>query len=193
MKTILLAILFAVGSTVFSQQNYKVNTKLSKVEWEGRKIGGSHEGTIQILSGDLLMSGNKINSGLIVIDMKSIEITDIESESSKQKLMDVFESENFFNPKEYPKATLKITGSTELSKTEIEITGTITIKDKSHPIKFRATKVEDENKIVFIGSFEIDRSDYDVSYGSGFFSGLGDTAIKDLFGLEFKIAAAIKN
>jgi hypothetical protein len=54
----------------------------------------------------------------------------------------------------------------------------LTIKGNTRPIKFIATM--ESNKAM--ADIEVDRSEYDVRYGSGsFFDNLGDKTIYDIF------------
>ena len=47
--------------------------------------------------------------------------------------------------------------------------------------------------MVAIGEVDIDRTQFDIRYGSGsFIDNLGDKAIKDLFTIKFKVAALTK-
>ena len=44
--------------------------------------------------------------------------------------------------------------------------------------------------MVAVGKVDINRTEYDIRYGSGsFFDNLGDKAIKDFFTIKFKVAA----
>ncbi len=64
-------------------------------------------------------------------------------------------------------------------------------KETTQPISFYANIAEEDGVKVVTASFEIDRSKYDVKYGSGsFFSGLGDKTIYDEFEIDIKMAIA---
>lgn len=189
-RLIFLFILFISHFAISAQEVYTVNTNVSKVEWLGRKLGGEHSGIVQVKSGKLKIENGRIHSGIVIIDMNSIQILDIESKSSNSKLMSVFESEGFFYPAKFKTAKLEIKNTKLIDEQTQEVFGTLTIKEISREIQFKTQVVSKENQLVFIGDIEIDRTDFNIKFGSGFFSSLGDNAIKDLFKITFKIAAA---
>lgn len=53
-KTIALALVIALGTTVASAQNKKINIEKSKINWVGKKVTGQHSGTISFESGTLV-------------------------------------------------------------------------------------------------------------------------------------------
>jgi hypothetical protein len=59
----------------------------------------------------------------------------------------------------------------------------LTIKDK-HPVAFDITV----NGNTATTAFKVDRTKYDIKYGSGSFDNLGDKAISD----DFELAVALK-
>ena len=95
-----------------------LNTKESKIEWEGEKLTGSHEGTIMFKEGYLDMDGDKITGGEFIVDMTSIVATDLEGEG-KQKLEGHLKSDDFFGVANHP--TAKLTIKNECIKTQLEI------------------------------------------------------------------------
>ena len=99
----------------FSQEEKKIDIKKSKIEWYGKKIGGEHSGVIQIKSGSLVMSGNKIISGEFIIDMNTIECTDL-SGRAKQSIESHLKDEDFFHVDKYPTSSLKINKSDDKKK-----------------------------------------------------------------------------
>ena len=92
--------------------------------------------------------------------------------------------DDFFGVATYPTATLKITnvGPGEGGYT---VTADLTIKGKAAPITFIA-KMEGGKTMAEI---TVDRTVYDVRYGSGkFFENLGDRMIYDNFDLVVQLA-----
>ncbi|HEY1025685.1 MAG TPA: YceI family protein, partial [Sphingobacteriaceae bacterium] len=76
--------------------SYTVDTEKSSVEWIGKKVTGQHNGTIKLASGNLVVSGNAIKDGSIVIDMNSIVILDLQGNSNKN-LSNHLRSDDFFS------------------------------------------------------------------------------------------------
>ncbi len=180
-------ILAVVALLAFSIQavagdEYKVNTKSSKLEWLAKKVTGQHNGEVAIKSGSLDFKGNKLNGGEFVIDMTTIKVLDIENPTYNKKLTDHLNSDDFFNTQNYKEAKLKITGvkKSNSDKGNYEITADLTIKGKTNPITFPAQVSKDGSKVTATATIVFDRSKYDVRYGSNsFFDNLGDKAIYD--------------
>ena len=183
-KQIALAFIIILSSHVMFAQKVEVNIKESRVEWVGEKIGGQHEGNIQIKSGYLEIENDKIVSGNFVIDMTTITNTDLEDEGYNQILVGHLKSDDFFGVDTYPTANFTLTKSSKLSNGKATLTGDITIKGKTESISFEVVKQGKE----YTTKIEIDRSKFDVRYGSdSFFDNLGDKAIDDIFTLEIKL------
>ena len=66
----------------------------------------------------------------------------------------------------------------------------LTIKGTTKEVKFAANLAQDGAKATATGKVVIDRTDFDVKYGSGsFFDGLGDRTIYDDFDIAFSLVA----
>jgi polyisoprenoid-binding protein YceI len=182
-----LAVAF-IFSTVLSAQEYKVNTSKTVVKWEGSKVvAGSHEGTISVKSGSLSLEEGLIVSGNIVVDMTTINDTDLDG-AMKKRLEDHLKSDDFFGVEKFPLASLEVEESESIDDNNIKVYGMLTIKDRTNPVSFESSVVNEDNKILYKGTIEVDRSLYDVRFGSGkFFDNLGDKAINDIFTLEFEL------
>nr|WP_321452070.1 YceI family protein [uncultured Carboxylicivirga sp.] len=187
MKTIkvaLAALLVSVSVSTFAQKQ-EIKSVDSKVVWTGKKIGGSHTGEIQIKDGYLNLKNGKLTGGKIVIDMNSITNTDLENEGYNAKLVGHLKSDDFFGVANYPTSEFVINKVTELSGDKATVNGTITIKGKTQDISFDVLK----KGSAYTAQIEVDRSKFDVRYGSGsFFDNLGDKAIDDIFILDIELA-----
>ncbi len=182
-KLIITAFIFLMATQTYAQV-FKVNTDKSTIKWEGKKVGGAHDGHILIKEGSLTLKGNQLTEGDFLIDMKSITNTDIESDEYKNKLIGHLKSDDFFAVEKFPTAHLKITKSNPFNNNKAKLTGDLTIKGKTAPIEFEVIKDGNTYTTVLI----VDRSKYDVRYGSkSFFDNLGDKVIYDEFTLEVKL------
>ena len=174
----LLALAITLSSFGLFAQTQKVNTEKSSINWLGKKIGGQHEGIIKIKSGTLELKNDQIVSGNFTVDMTSITNTDIKNEVYNKKLVGHLKSDDFFGVEKFPTASLNITKATKFSNGKTSVTGELTIKGKTESITFDLIKSENS----YTSKIEIDRSKYDVKYGStSFFDSLGDKAIDDIF------------
>lgn len=170
---------FTLSFTTITKDKKEIKTDASKVVWKGYKVTGSHEGTIDIQSGNLVFEGDKLTGGEFVIDMTTINTTDLDG-GAKGKLEGHLKSDDFFGVESHPTATLVFTNVTSSGKNAYDVTGDLTIKGKTNPIDFTISIYG--NKAT--ASLKVDRTKYDVKYGStSFFDGLKDKAIYDEFDL----------
>jgi polyisoprenoid-binding protein YceI len=168
--------------------NVTVNTEKSNIDWKGEKVTGEHTGTIKISNGTLELKDGKLKGGEFVIDMTSLENTDLDGEY-KGKLEGHLKSDDFFGVAKFPEATLKIKSVKETAKNGVyNVTADLTIKGITNPITFTATLINTDGVIVANTNIIVDRSKYDVRYGSGsFFDNLGDKTIYDEFTLSVNL------
>jgi polyisoprenoid-binding protein YceI len=172
-------------------QTYTVDAAKSTLNWKAEKITGFHEGTIGIKSGSFKVSNDKITSGSFVVNMTTIACTDLTDAEYNKKLTGHLSSPDFFDVAKFPETTFTLTKIVDLTKAVTEVHGNLTIKGISKPLAFKAVVKKDGNTYVFnANSIVVDRTLYDIKYGSGsFFSDLGDKAIYDEFTMKLKLVA----
>lgn len=182
MKTLkLIFVLLFAGSLSVSAQKTDVKPAQSSVKWTATKIGGAHSGGISIQSGNILLKSGNITGGKIVIDMNSITNTDLEDPGYKQKLVGHLKSDDFFGVEKFPTAVFEVTKATAFKDGKATVTGTLTIKGKTETTQFEVVK----KASTYTAQLKVDRSKYDVRYGSkSFFDDLGDKVIDDVFTLD---------
>ncbi|MBK9734196.1 MAG: YceI family protein [Saprospiraceae bacterium] len=158
-----------------------VNLATSKISWRGYKVTGSHNGIISLKSGSLKFVNDVLVGGELVVDMNSLNCLDLDG-GGKGKLEGHLKSDDFFGVALYPTSTIKITKVTSRGKAgEYKVTANITIKNTTKEIKFNANVTNGSGSAMV----KIDRSDFDIRYGSGsFFDSLGDKTIYDEFELD---------
>lgn len=172
-----------------AQETYSVDTEGTEITWKAEKVTGSHVGTVTMKSGSIEMTDEKLTGGTFTVDMSSIEDTDLEGEW-KTKLENHLKSDDFFGVEKYPTATFTITDVKEMGENKYRVGGNMTIKGETNRVEFEVTIVESDGTINASGTMVIDRSKYNVRYGSGtFFDDLGDKTIYDNFDLGFKVVA----
>lgn len=177
-----LTLVIALGTTAFStidKEEKKVDVTTSKVTWKGYKVTGSHEGVINLKEGSLIFEGDKLTGGQFVVDMTSLTSTDLEGDS-QGKLNGHLKSDDFFGVEKHPTSKLVITKVKASGKNAYEVTGDLTIKEKTHPVTFDLSIYG--NKAT--GALKVDRTKYGIEFNSGnFFQNLGDKVIYDEFDL----------
>jgi polyisoprenoid-binding protein YceI len=168
---------------VAAQNKLTADTTKTTLLWLGEKVTGQHAGTVKLQSGWLNWQDNKILAGEFNIDMVSLKDVD-----NNKNLMGHLKSDDFFGVAKYPVAKLVITGSTPFDKGSATVSGTLTIKDVSNPIEFKATTQKKDDGTWFFANISVDRTKYNIRYGSGsFFDNLGDKTIYDEFKLKVNL------
>lgn len=186
--------LMSFESKKWHSDTYKVDTRQSVLEWYGEKLTGKHHGTIMLSAGEIkIESGNF--SGSFEFDMTTIQDKDMEDANTRGKLESHLKSQDFFDVEKYPKSKFVLTSVTPIPEPKRgeathTVNGLLTIKNKTNPISFDANINIQDNKASCIGSAVVDRSKFDVRYGSKtFFTDIGDKMIYDEFTLKFKVVA----
>ena len=185
MKTIKIFILFMfINVAIFAQDKYNANIEKSKLEWLAEKITGFHTGTINLKSGTIEIKDFIINEAEFEIDMVSILCNNIPEVEYNNKLITHLKSDDFFSVEKFKTATIKLTKPVSFEKGYALVNANLTIKGITNPIEFKAVIQKVESEIKINANIIVDRTKYDVKYGSGsFFDNLGDNTIYD----EFKV------
>ena len=177
---------FSFTTTVV--ETFTASVTKSEITWKAYKVTGSHTGTVILKSGDLEYTDGMLSGGSFEVDMATLGSTDLEGEW-KGKLDGHLKSEDFFSVEKFPTAKFVVTQvAAKGTPGDYKVTGDLTIKETTKQIKFYAHVEEDGSSKVATADIKIDRSDFEVKYGSGsFFSGLGDKTIYDEFDLTVKL------
>ncbi len=197
-------------ATAPTTEDQMVDTNLSNINTKDESVDGSKEfdasassatwtgskkliatwidkGTIKIKSGNALFDKGALVGGLVVFDMNSIQATTTGAGGGQDKLSENLKSDDFFSAEKFPEAKFVITSATHEAGDTYMLTGDLTIKGKTLPTTFPVEVVTTNGKVTIMGSATIDRTLYDVRFGSDkFFPDLGDNVINDEFTLEFK-------
>ena len=169
---------------------YKVDAAKSVLTWNGKKVTGEHSGNVKVTEGAFTVDGAKLTGGQFAFDMNSITCTDLADAGYNAKFIGHMKGEDFFNTAKFPTSTFKITKVTPKGGDKYEITGNMTIKGITNAVTFPATVKMAGNQIMADGKATLDRTKYDIRYGSkSFFENIGDKAIYDDFTIDMKLAA----
>ena len=192
-KRLLLGVVFVMSAlfvniTVSAQTTMDLNLDKSKVEWTGKKVTGEHTGTVMLKSGQLMMKGAEIVGGEFVMDMSSITNIDITNDKYRGKLDKHLKSEDFFGVTKFPESKFVIKESKNLKDGKLLVKGEISIKGIIKSLEFEVTSHKHGDSYHMSGLIIIDRTQFDIKYGSGsFFDNLGDKTIHDNFELKFDL------
>ncbi|WP_299521349.1 YceI family protein [Winogradskyella sp.] len=174
-----------------SAVTFNADTNKSTIEWKGFKPTGSHTGTISIAEGVVNVNDGAVESGNFVIDMSSIAVTDIPAEEEgNAKLTGHLTSADFFDVETYPQAKFEVTGI-ETVDGKTMLSGNLTMKDATNNISIPVTtSMDGDNMTLTSETFTIDRSKWNIKYGSkSFFDNLGDKFINDDIELKVNLVA----
>ena len=186
--SIILAMIISSSFGAIHAQTYKASPDKTVIYWHGEKVGGEHDGSIKLKSGELEMSGSKPVSGYVVIDMTSITNSDISNDGMRERLVNHLKSDDFFGVDKFPEARFDITGSEVSNGGSVTLKGTLTIKGISKTMEFVSNMESSDGSLVFTGHIEIDRTLFDVRFGSKkFFDNIADSAIDDIFTLDYEL------
>ncbi|MFK8101614.1 MAG: YceI family protein [Saprospiraceae bacterium] len=172
------------ATTSTAGEAYKVDVATSMVRWTGNKpTGDSHQGTISITGGTVKVANGTVTGGEFMMDMGSLVSTDLKSGEGKEKLEGHLKSGDFFEVEKYPTGKFVITGAKAVSGREDathEITGNLTLKDKTHSITFPAhVGVVGDKVMAQTPKFMINRTTWGVSFNSGILGTAKDMLIND--------------
>jgi len=137
------------------------------IQWTGRKVGGTHMGTLAISESTVKVEEENV-TGQLTIDMNSIACTDIEPGEDNDNLIGHLRASDFFAIDSIPSASFVITSSIKDLKNEnyYKITGDLTIRGVSNPIEFPALVISTDGKTQIEANFAFDRTAYGIEYGS---------------------------
>ena len=174
----IMAFMVLVAFTPITESDgyFAINTGESSVVWNAQKVTGSgHTGTVAISEGGLQVADGKISGGKFTIDMTTIATTNLTGGMAK-KLVGHLNSEDFFATEKHKTANLVVLGMDGDN-----VKANLTIKGITNEVTFPATVSVVDGVLTATAEIEVDRSKYDVRYGSdSFFDNLGNKAIDNI-------------
>ena len=154
----------------------------STITWVGTKPIGQHTGTFKLDSGAIVISNNMLTGGNFIIDVVSLNSTDM-SGDYKAKLDGHLKSADFFEVEKFPTAKFEITKVEAFDSTKTKsllpgathlISGNLTLKSNTKNITFPAVVNINDDAIDAKANFNIDRTQWGMSYGN-------DQSLQDKF------------
>lgn len=174
--------------------SYTVDAAASSFKWHATKVTGEHSGVAKFSKGAVVTNGNTLKSAEIIVDMNSIDATDLTGEYH-DKLVGHLKSEDFFSVAKFGTATIKVKSATPIKgnakdANNYTIVADLTIKGITNEITFPALVVVNAKEVIVNADLMVNRAKYDIKYGStSFFEGLGDKAISDDFNVKVRVVA----
>jgi polyisoprenoid-binding protein YceI len=184
---LLLVVVSSAFIAPFKAVNYKVDVEKSSLTWVGKKLTGSHNGSIALQSGNLLFNGKKLAGGNFAINMATIKDAD-----KSDRLEGHLKADDFFGVDKFATSTFAVKKVTPGTGNNVTVSGDLTIKGIVNPISFPATVVwnPDGSVTATADKIIVDRTKYGIKFRSkGMFPDVGDKMIYDEFELAIKLVA----
>jgi polyisoprenoid-binding protein YceI len=177
LRSLFAAALVAAASltAVAADNKYTLTGENTKLTFVGKKPDGKHEGGFAKLNGSATISGDDVTTlkAEVTIDTDSLY-------SDDAKLTAHLKNADFFDVKNNPKATFKITKVQKGDKV-YTVSGELTLLGKTKPVSFPASISASGGVLSVSTSFPIDRTEWGMNYGKG--------KIDDKVGLTIKVTA----
>lgn len=179
----------------YSQQtNLVIDPQKSTLSWEGHRFfGGNHTGTINLIEGKGQLLDGKLIGGEFIIDMNSIQVTDLEGETA-ERLATHLKTPDFFDAGNYPQAIFRLKHIDYAGENLAAVVGEIVIRGIAQQISFPANiNVKEGTFHASAKGVRVDRTVHDSQYGSiKFFRDLGRKIVHDEFIVHFEITGMIQ-
>ncbi len=177
-------------------RSYNIDTNRSSIEWTGRNPNSRHFGNISIVKGQLTVKDGNITGGFD-IDMQSITNINLEGDELQPVLIAHLQSDDFFHTDLFPRATFRILSTEQVQEPYLTIQnylikGILKLKGVEARQDFMATITKTaENDLVLEAHFDIDRTRWNILYGSTrFFEHLGMHMVFDPISIQLRIIAS---
>ena len=181
MKTLFLGMLLLVNNSIINGKvnghenkndspvsTLKVDAAQSLVNWHIEKVTGSHTGTLKVFLGQLTVQREKLTGGYILVDMNSLDVTDI-TQPDKQKLENNLKGDNFFDTGRYTVARFDITSvnyPSDSDSSQVTIAGNLTMHGITKKIDFKAAILKNSGtELIARADVNINRRDWNIATG----------------------------
>lgn len=175
---------------------YRIDAKKSAVEWSGCNINNRHHGRIIISDGEVVLEHGRPVSGRFILDMCSITDADLHDATWRDMLLRHLKSEDFFDVEQYPTVRFELRGAAAITACtpgtpNMEIAGSLTIKDVTNPLCFPAiVAAQEDGSLKAQATLSFDRTLWNVNYGSGkLYERLGIHLVNDFVSVDLFIVA----
>lgn len=180
---------FILIGSFLSAQTKRVTT--SDIHWWGYKVAkteaSSHNGTLKMKSGNVMMKGNNIVGGTFLLDMTSINDEDLTGEY-QAKLNGHLKTGDFFETEKYPTASYTITSVTKNNDKIYPylVKGNLTAKGVTKTVNFPAMIGINKGLLTLKSNkFSFNRQDFGIAYQST----MKDVFVKDEVDLQISLQA----
>lgn len=141
-----------------------VNTEKSRIDWVASKKSAFHTGNFNLKSGEVRVDGGKLIGGKFVIDLSNLKVTEGGDGLTKH-----LKSPDFFDVEKFGEATYEISSVNYTGLNTADVSGNLTVKGVSVPVKLQAQIRNADEKGFFAQAFiSMDKSLLGFTYpGAG--------------------------
>lgn len=155
---------FAPGTEKKAVATLTVSTEKSRVDWVASKKSAFHTGIFPLKSGEVQVDGGKLTGGKFVIDLANLKVTD----AAADRLTNHLKSPDFFDVAKFGEATYEITGVNYTGSNTADVSGNLTVKGVTVPVKLQAQIRNSDEKGFFAQAFiSLDKNLVGITYGAG--------------------------
>lgn len=175
---------------------YAVDTTGSHVRFTGNGVGKNHPGKFKVSEGNLAVTNNAVTGGNFTIDINSMDMEE-EGEMIDGKLRPHLLAADFFDAEKFKTAKFEITkvepytadanNKSVVAGANATVSGNLTLKDVTKNVTFPAKIDVSESGVNAKANFDIDRTQWGMSYGND--KSLGDKAISETVNIELDVKA----
>jgi len=155
------------------------------IKWTGSMPAQTHHGLLTPQQTTISINDQGVIEKLhIILDMQSIDVTDLKEGKMRDKLMKHLRSDDFFAVEDFPTAEF------QLSQHEGDnVSGSLTIRGITKPVGFPVTVTHgSDGTWELSGVLEFIRQDFNVKYqNKGFFSTAKEKLIRDEVQVEVNL------
>jgi polyisoprenoid-binding protein YceI len=161
MKKIVFAFLLLIGSEIAFSQDFKPVDEGSSIKFKLKNFGFNTGGTFSGLQGAIHFDKDNPSTANfdVSIDANSVN-TNVDLRDNHLR------DESYFDVKKYPRIHFVSTSVKPGKENAFEISGKLTIKDKTKDINFPFTATQSTDGYIFHGEFKINRKDFGVGGSS---------------------------
>ena len=161
-----------------SDGQYTMDADQSVIQWRGTKVGFEEKGTVPFRSCSFQVESGVLTSADIVIEMNGIQATS-QSGTASRELGQHLRSADFFDVANHPTAAFTLVSARADGRGNLVLNGKLNVKGITQDVEALLTFSAYDPVVASI-SFNFNRADFDVRFGSGtFFDNLGDDLISD--------------
>lgn len=195
-NVLLLACLLLVARLSHSQikdGSYPLSLNESLITWNVDFSIGTrgHAGTLNLISGNVVIKDGRIQGGNFVIDMNSVHVTDLKPDDGGKDLEEHLKGTDFLSTQEFPKGYFTVLKS-EPASGKFNISGYLIMKGISNTVVIPALVTDSKTGILVKSELTVNRTLWGINYQSGIIGALKDDAISDdmniILNLVFKKA-----